>query len=119
MTYYVYLLASRKHGTLCLGVTNGIVRRVYEHRTKAPPGFTSRYGVDKLVWFEIYDDAISAIASREGAEEMATGLEGSADRGAESRVGGSLSGNIQLTSVVMDSGLTLRVPPGAQLRTGE
>ncbi len=61
MAYYVYLLASKKHGTLYLGVTNDLVRRVYEHRTKAVPGFTARYGVDKLVWFEIYDDAITAI----------------------------------------------------------
>jgi putative endonuclease len=45
-----------------LGVTNDIVRRGYEHRTKAVPGFTKRYSVDKLVWFEIYDDAITAIA---------------------------------------------------------
>jgi putative endonuclease len=61
LAYYVYLLASKKHGTLYLGVTNDIVRRVYEHRTKASAGFTARYGVDKLVWFEIYDDAITAI----------------------------------------------------------
>ena len=61
MSYYVYLLASRKHGTLYIGVTNDLVRRVYEHRTKAVQGFTKRYGVDKLVWFEIYDDAINAI----------------------------------------------------------
>src|SRR3569833_792696 len=60
MAYYVYLLASKKHGTLYLGVTNDIVRRVYEHRTKAAPGFTSRYDVGKLVLFEIYDDAITA-----------------------------------------------------------
>ncbi|KJC37166.1 GIY-YIG nuclease [Bradyrhizobium sp. LTSP885] len=60
MAYYVYLLASRKHGTLYLGVTSDIVRRVHEHRTKAAPGFTSRYGIDKLVWFEIYE--ITAIA---------------------------------------------------------
>jgi putative endonuclease len=62
MAYYVYLLASKKHGTFYLGVTSNIVRRVYEHRRKAVPGFTSRYGVDKLVWFEIYDDALTAIA---------------------------------------------------------
>jgi putative endonuclease len=61
MAYYVYLLASKKHGTLYLGVTNNLVRRVYEHRTKAVPGFTSRYGVDKLVWFEIHDTAEAAI----------------------------------------------------------
>jgi len=62
MAYYVYLLASKRNGTLYLGVTNDIVRRGYEHRTKAVDGFTARYGVDKLVWFEIYDDALIAIA---------------------------------------------------------
>jgi putative endonuclease len=61
MEYYVYLLASSKHGTLYIGVTNDIVRRVYEHRTKAVAGFTTRYGVDKLVWFEVYDDPTTAI----------------------------------------------------------
>jgi putative endonuclease len=50
------------HGTLYLGVTSDIVRRVYEHRTKAADGFTARYGVNKLVWFEVYDDAIGDIA---------------------------------------------------------
>src|SRR3981081_1760129 len=62
MPYYVYLLASKKHGTLYLGVTNDIVRRGYEHRIKAVQGFTKRYAVDKMVWFEIYDDALAAIA---------------------------------------------------------
>ena len=61
MAFYVYLLASKKHGTLHLGVTNDLVRRTYEHRTKAVGGFTKRYDVDKLVWFEIYDDAVTAI----------------------------------------------------------
>jgi putative endonuclease len=61
MAYYVYLLASKKHGTLYLGVTKDIVRRGHEHRTKATDSFTARYGVDKLVWFEIYDDAVAAI----------------------------------------------------------
>ena len=59
--YYVYLLASRKHGTLYVGMTNDLVRRVYEHKAKAVPGFTSRYGVDRLVWFERYEDPVSAI----------------------------------------------------------
>lgn len=67
MAYYVYLLASKKHGTLYLGVTNDLIRRVYEHRTKAAPGFTSRYDIGKLVWFEIYDNAITAIAREKAA----------------------------------------------------
>ncbi|KRQ92840.1 GIY-YIG nuclease [Bradyrhizobium valentinum] len=57
----LYLLASDKYGTLYLGVTNDIVRRVYEHKSKAVPGFTKRYAVDKLVWFEICDDPVTAI----------------------------------------------------------
>ena len=61
MAYFVYLLASRKHGTLYLGVTSDLIRRIYEHKSKAVPGFTSRYGVDRLVWFERYDDPVSAI----------------------------------------------------------
>ncbi len=62
MGYYVYLMASQRNGTLYVGVTNNLVRRVYQHRTKAVPGFTTRYGVDRLVWFECYDDPINAIA---------------------------------------------------------
>jgi len=62
MAYYVYLLATGKYGTLYLGVTNNIVRRIYEHKRKAVSGFTKRYSVDKLVWFEIYNDALTAIA---------------------------------------------------------
>ena len=58
---WVYILTNRPNGTLYLGVTNDIVRRGHEHRTKAVDGFTTRYGVDKLVWFEIYDDPLTAI----------------------------------------------------------
>ena len=61
MGYYVYLLASRKHGTLYVGVTNDLIRRVYEHKNKIIRGFTTRYGVDRLVWYECYDDPINAI----------------------------------------------------------
>jgi putative endonuclease len=60
--YYVYLLASRKHGTLYVGVTNNLVRRIYQHKTHAVRGFSSRYNVHLLVWFESYDDPESAIA---------------------------------------------------------
>jgi putative endonuclease len=58
---FVYLMANRKVGTLYLGVTRDLVRRVYQHKTKATPGFTSRYGVDRPVWFETYDDPVTAI----------------------------------------------------------
>ena len=58
----MYILASRKDGAIYIGVTNDIVRRVYEHRIKAVPGFTSKYNITQLVWFEAYDDPTNAIA---------------------------------------------------------
>jgi len=58
----VYILASRKDGAIYVGMTNDIVRRIYEHRTKAVLGFTSKYNITRLVWFEIYEDPISAIS---------------------------------------------------------
>jgi putative endonuclease len=59
--YFVYLTASKKHGTLYLGVTNDLVRRIYEHKTKAKRGFTAQYDVVHLVWYEAYDDPTTAI----------------------------------------------------------
>ncbi|HZT26440.1 MAG TPA: GIY-YIG nuclease family protein [Pseudolabrys sp.] len=60
--YYAYLLASGKHGTLYIGVTNDLIRRVYEHKNKIVRGFTARYDITKLVWYEAYDDPANAIA---------------------------------------------------------
>ncbi|WP_024339553.1 GIY-YIG nuclease family protein [Bradyrhizobium japonicum] len=62
MAYYVYILASRRDGAIYVGITNDLVRRVYEHRIKAVPGFTAKYNITQLVWFEVYDDPISAIS---------------------------------------------------------
>jgi putative endonuclease len=62
MTMYVYILAGKKYGTLYIGVTNNIVRRVHEHRTKVIGGFNARYGVEELVWFEIHDEVTAAIS---------------------------------------------------------
>jgi putative endonuclease len=59
--YYVYLLASERNGTLYLGVTRDLARRVYQHKTKVTPSFTSRYNVGRLTWFECYDDPAMAI----------------------------------------------------------
>jgi len=53
-SYFVYILASRRNGTLYIGVTNDLVRRMSEHKGKFVPGFSRRYGVDKLVHFEEY-----------------------------------------------------------------
>jgi putative endonuclease len=48
----LYVLASKPHGTLYIGSTSDLVRRVWDHKVKAVPGFTAKYGVDRLVWFE-------------------------------------------------------------------
>ena len=59
--YYLYIVASPRNGTLYIGVTSDIIKRITEHKMKAVPGFTSKYNVDKLVYYEIYPDPISAI----------------------------------------------------------
>lgn len=58
---YVYLMANRPDGTLYCGVTNDIARRAHEHREGLVPGFTRRYGLKRLVWFEPFDDIRDAI----------------------------------------------------------
>ncbi len=60
--YSVYILASRKHGTLYIGVTSNLLARTYQHKTGVVAGFTRRYHVHLLVWFECYDDPLTAIA---------------------------------------------------------
>ena len=60
-SFYVYILASRIGGTLHIGVTNDLIRRVAEHRLKQAESFTKKYEVDRLVYFEQFDDAENAI----------------------------------------------------------
>jgi putative endonuclease len=59
--YYVYILASRIGGTLYIGVTNDLIRRVYEHREKLADGFTKKYDVARLVYFEVHSEIEAAI----------------------------------------------------------
>jgi putative endonuclease len=61
MSFWVYILASAPGGTLYVGVTNNLVRRAYEHRNGVIPGFTKRYGVKRLVYFEEHATAYAAI----------------------------------------------------------
>ena len=61
MGYYVYILASRPQGTLYVGVTNDLVRRVYEHREGVVDGFTKTHGVKQLVYYEQFDQIEPAI----------------------------------------------------------
>jgi putative endonuclease len=60
MSFWVYLLASRRNGTLYVGMTDDLARRVWEHRTSAVPGFTSKYSVKTLVWYEQHESRESA-----------------------------------------------------------
>ena len=59
-SYYVYILASGIGGTLYVGMTNDLVRRIWEHKEKAIEGFTKTYGVDRLVYYEPFDDLENA-----------------------------------------------------------
>jgi len=61
MAFYVYILASRQRGTLYVGVTNDLARRVHEHREKQTEGFTRQHGVTRLVYYETHDIAENAI----------------------------------------------------------
>ena len=60
--YYVYMMTNQSNRVLYTGVTNDLTRRVYEHRTKKIQGFTAKYNVDKLVFFEATSDIVAAIA---------------------------------------------------------
>jgi putative endonuclease len=61
MTYWVYILTSRPGGTLYVGVTNNLVRRVYEHKEDLADGFTKRYGIKRLVYFEQHETIAAAL----------------------------------------------------------
>jgi putative endonuclease len=61
MIYWVYILANRKHGTLYVGITNSLERRIAEHRAKVYSGFTAKYGVDRLVFYQGYSEVTVAI----------------------------------------------------------
>lgn len=62
--YFVYILASKRNGTLYIRVTNDLIRRVWEHREGVAVGFTKKYGVTTLVYYEIFEE-ISAAIQRE------------------------------------------------------
>ena len=65
----VYLLASKRNGTLYIGVTSDLVKRVWEHKKHVVDGFTKQYGVDKLVWYEVHETMESAIRREKAIKE--------------------------------------------------
>ena len=58
---WVYMLASKRNGTLYVGVTSDLVQRVWQHRSELAEGFTKRYGVHRLVWYEVHETMECAI----------------------------------------------------------
>jgi putative endonuclease len=62
MAFYVYILSNKRRGVLYTGVTNDLVRRVFEHREHLADGFTSKHGVTRLAYFELHETADEAIA---------------------------------------------------------
>jgi putative endonuclease len=60
MSFFVYILASRRNGTLYIGMTDNLARRIWEHKTGVVPGFTMKYGVKMLVWYELHESRESA-----------------------------------------------------------
>ncbi len=74
MTFFVYILGGDRNGTLYVGMTDDLVRRVWEHRTEAVSGFTSRYGVKRLVWYEVHDSRSEGCAGT-AHQEVESALE--------------------------------------------
>lgn len=62
MKYFVYIIASNRNGTLYIGSTSNLVKRTWEHKQKLADGFTKRYGVDQLVYYEVFDTATAMVA---------------------------------------------------------
>jgi putative endonuclease len=62
MSFFVYILASRRNGTLYTGMTDDLARRTWEHQSSVVPGFTRKHGVKTLVWFEVHETRESAFA---------------------------------------------------------
>ena len=69
--YYVYLLTNWNHRVMYVGVTNDLVRRLYEHKNKLVKGFTEKYNVNKLVYFEETERCAKRANARKGNQEMA------------------------------------------------
>jgi len=65
----VYLLASGRNGSLYIGVTSNLVKRVWEHKNHVVDGFTKKYGVDQLVWYEVHETMESAIQREKAIKE--------------------------------------------------
>ena len=66
---YVYILASKRYGTLYVGVTSNLTKRIWEHKEHAVPGFTKQHDVTNLVWYECHDSIVAAITREKQIKE--------------------------------------------------
>jgi len=78
--YYLYIPASKRNGTLYIGITNDIIRRVGENKLKLIDGFTKKYNVALLVYYEVFNDVSEAILRKKKTKEMEWRLEDQIDR---------------------------------------
>jgi putative endonuclease len=69
VSFYVYIVASRRNGTLYVGMTDNLAHRIWEHKSKARPGFTAKYGCDQLVWFEVFETRAGAFQRERQVKE--------------------------------------------------
>jgi putative endonuclease len=94
----VYMMASRRHGTIYTGVTSKLLARVYQHREGLIGGFTKAYGVKRLVWYEPYESMVAAIrreTTLNHPEEVSSPVEDQLDRTGQSLLGGPLPGPLR------------------------
>ena len=61
-TYYVYILTNHKDGVLYTGITSSLIDRIFQHKLRLVPGFTKKYGIHKLVYYESFDNVFEAIS---------------------------------------------------------
>lgn len=73
--FYLYILASKNNGTLYIGVTNDLIKRIYEYKKNSLDGFTKKYSVHNLVYYEEYPDTVSAVTGVKTNEKMETTME--------------------------------------------
>ena len=73
MQYYIYIITNKYNTVLYIGVTNNLIRRIYEHRQKVVDGFSKKYNLHKLVYYEVTEDAYTAIAREKQLKKYSRG----------------------------------------------
>jgi predicted GIY-YIG superfamily endonuclease len=110
-SYWLYILASRPRGTLYVGMTNDLVRRVQEHRDGLADGFTKEHNVKMLVYYEQHSTAIGAIQREKNYQTLVTQMENRSCYVDESRMAGPLGGDRALNQTIIPATSQHR-PPG-------